>query len=241
MLELYQFRYSPFCLKIRMALQAKELSCRIIEVVPGVGQFNIFRLSGQRQVPILKDRDNVISGSSEIIEYLEEIKPEPQLIPSNPKEAAQVHLIENWADTTFSNAAKKALLKSATLNKDLRVALLPNEIPSSIKEFLGKLPCEAINEFGSLINYGEDSSLLKSLENLSNLVHEKEWLVGNSLSVADLAVAAQLSLIKFPTSSGEVISGKGCKGLADDPKLKNLFTWRDQLELYLLQNSSYMM
>ena len=58
MLELHQFRHSAFCLKVRMVLQAKGLSFRTVEVTPGVGQVAVFRLSGQRQVPVLVDGDH---------------------------------------------------------------------------------------------------------------------------------------------------------------------------------------
>ena len=61
MLELHQFRHSAFCLKVRMVLQAKGLSFRTVEVPPGVGQVAVIRLSGQRQVPVLVDGDQVIA------------------------------------------------------------------------------------------------------------------------------------------------------------------------------------
>ena len=69
---------------------------------------------------------------------------------------------------------------------------------------------------------------------MSNLVRTKQWLVGNSLSVADIAVASQLSLLKFPPSSGK-LAGKGCKGFNDNPKLDRLFEWRDHFDINLMQ------
>ena len=60
MLELHQFRHSAFCLKVRMVLQAKGLSYRAVDVSPGIGQLAVFRLSGQRQVPVLVDGDTVL-------------------------------------------------------------------------------------------------------------------------------------------------------------------------------------
>ena len=82
MLELHQFRHSAFCLKVRLVLQAKSLSYRVVEVVPGVGQIDVFRLSGQRQVPVLVDGDAVIADSSAIARHLEERHPVPP-IPRN--------------------------------------------------------------------------------------------------------------------------------------------------------------
>ena len=102
MLELHQFRHSAFCLKVRMILQAKSLSFRVVDVTPGVGQIDVFRLSGQRQVPVLVDGDTVVADSTAIAEHLEALKPDPVLIPEDPREQAQVFLIEDWADTTLS-------------------------------------------------------------------------------------------------------------------------------------------
>ena len=53
MLELHQFRHSAFCEKVRLVLAAKGLAYQAIEVTPGVGQLALYRLSGQRQVPVL--------------------------------------------------------------------------------------------------------------------------------------------------------------------------------------------
>ena len=59
MLELYQFPHSSFCLKAKMALKAKNLHFKTIDVTPGIGQIYVFRLSGQRQVPVLVDKENI--------------------------------------------------------------------------------------------------------------------------------------------------------------------------------------
>ena len=54
MIELYQFELSQFSEKVRLILDFKGLEYKKIEVVPGVGQLEIFGLSGQRQLPVLK-------------------------------------------------------------------------------------------------------------------------------------------------------------------------------------------
>jgi glutathione S-transferase len=53
--------------------------------------------------------------------------------------------------------------------------------------------------------------------------------VGEALSLADLAVVAQLSLLSFPASAGAPLAGRGVPGLADDPQLAPLFAWRDRI------------
>jgi glutathione S-transferase len=88
MLELYQFEASTFAEKIRLILDYKQLPYRKIEVTPGVGQIDVFRLSGQRQVPVLKDNEQVIADSTAIALYLEKAYPERPLMPTDPQRGA---------------------------------------------------------------------------------------------------------------------------------------------------------
>ena len=103
MLELLQFRHSPYCLKVRMALAAKKLAYRSLEITPALGQIDIFQKTGQRKLPVLFDNEITIHDSSSIIRHLEKIQIEPKLIPDDPKEASQAQIIENWADTTLGS------------------------------------------------------------------------------------------------------------------------------------------
>ncbi|HZG38467.1 MAG TPA: glutathione S-transferase N-terminal domain-containing protein, partial [Nodosilinea sp.] len=48
MLELYQFEASSFAEKIRLILDYKQVPYRKVEVTPGVGQVEVFQMSGQR-------------------------------------------------------------------------------------------------------------------------------------------------------------------------------------------------
>ena len=83
----------------------------------------------------------------------------------------------------------------------------------------------------------DKESLLASLEQLATSVQASPWLVGDSMTLADIAVAAQLSLLRFPSSAGSALTGKGVPGLSDHPKLQPLFQWRDQIELKLMERT----
>ena len=234
MLELHQFRHSAFCLKVRMAMQAKGLSFREVEVTPGIGQVSLFRLSGQRQVPVLVDGDDVVSDSSAICRYLEEMRPEPALIPADPKQRAQMQLIEDWADTTLAAAVRSALLQAAADDAQLREVLLPDDVPSPVRQLMSGLPGGWLSSFGELLGQEQRASMLSSLCSVADGLDPNGCLVGHAISLADLAVAAQLSLLRFPASSGESLAGRGVPGISDHPRLQNLFRWRDQLETRLI-------
>ena len=237
MLELHQFRHSAFCLKVRMVLQAKGLSYRTVEVTPGIGQVAVFRLSGQRQVPVLVDGDTVLADSSTISRHLDMAGGEPALLPADAKQAAQVHLIEDWADTTLAAGGRACLVQAAALDPELRVALLPDDVPDPLRSVMGAIPGGWVNSVSELVNQGERTALLASLEQLAASVEASPWLVGETMTMADLAVAAQLSLLRFPQSAGSPLAGRGVPGLSDHPKLQALFQWRDQLELKLMERT----
>ena len=96
-------------------------------------------------------------------------------------------------------------------NPQLRTALLPDEIPSSVKSIVDKLPFENLSKISNVVLSSKDNlELQKLLEALSNLINKK-YLVGDSLSIADISIAAQLSLLKFPKSAGPILSGEGAK------------------------------
>ncbi len=237
MLELHQFRHSAFCLKVRMGLYAKGLSFREVEVTPGLGQFDLFRLSGQRQVPVLVDGDTVVADSSAICAYLDEIQCEPSFVPKDPRHVAQIHLIEDWADTTLAASVRSALLQAAVDDSDLRAALLPDDMPGLMRQVLTGVPTGWLHGLNELFGQEERSAMLNNLIAIADALTPESFLVGEQLSLADLAVAAQLSLLRFPASSGPQLAGRGVAGLSDHPRLQPLFEWRDQLETRVLQQN----
>ncbi len=234
MLELHQFRHSAFCLKVRMTLQAKGLSFREVEVTPGIGQIALFRLSGQRQVPVLVDGDDVVADSSAICRHLEALRPDPALIPADARQRAQMHLIEDWADTTLAAAVRAALLQAAADDPQLRDVLLPDDVPSPVRQVMSGLPGGWLSGLGELLGQEQRSSMLSSLCAIADGLDLNGCLVGNAITLADIAVGAQLSLLRFPTSAGDALAGRGVPGISDHPRLQELFRWRDQLETRLI-------
>ena len=73
----------------------KKTKYRVEEVTPGIGQFEIFKLSGQKQVPVIVDsNDQIINDSSTICEYLDKKNENNPLFPEDPILFAQCKLIE---------------------------------------------------------------------------------------------------------------------------------------------------
>lgn len=232
-LELHQFRHSAFCEKVRLILAWKGLDHRTVEVTPGLGQLALFRLSGQRQVPVLVDGSTVIADSTAIALHLEQHHPTPALLPTDPRSRARVLLLEDWADTALAAGARLALLQAAAGDSVLRTALLPEAAPAAVRGLLTVLPSDLLVPVSSAVREvmapSEARQLQSNLEALSQMVAASPHLEGDRLTLADLAVAAQLTLLRFPASAGEPLAGRGVDGIADNPLLEPLFRWRDAI------------
>ncbi|OUT74012.1 MAG: glutathione S-transferase [Synechococcus sp. TMED19] len=227
-MELFQFRHSAFCEKVHLMLCAKGLSYTVRDITPGVGQVEVFQLSGQRQVPVLRDGEELIPDSTAIALHLEARHPEPSLLPQEPAERAQVLLLEDWADTALASGARLALLQAAAEDPVLRSALLPDATPGVLRNLIGAVPGDLLGGMGQLLQ-SDRQSLIFALEQLVALLEQRPYLVGDRPSLADLAVAAQLYLLRFHLVAGPQLAARGVAGIADQPRFEPLFQWRDEL------------
>ena len=96
-MKLYYSALSPFCRKVRMALDHKGLTYEI-EDDPKVEDFG--HLAPRAEVPVLEDGDLLVANSPDIVAYLEHLHPEPpHLLPPHPKLRARVRTWERTSDT----------------------------------------------------------------------------------------------------------------------------------------------
>ena len=232
-MELHQFRHSAFCEKVRLVLAYKGLDHGVVEVIPGLGQLELFRLSGQRQVPVLIDGGEVIADSTAIALHLEERHPEPALLPRDPVLRARVLLLEDWADTSLAGGCRQALFQAAATDPVLRGSLLPETTPAPLRKLVSVIPGQVLSPVseavGDVLAPCEPRQLRRNLDQLTALVTASPYLAGDRLSLADVAVAAQLTLLRFPASAGAPLAGRGVSGISDNPVMEPLFSWRERI------------
>lgn len=239
MLELYQFETSHYVEKVRLILDYKGLEYRKIDVTPGVGQIELFQLSGQRQVPVLKDGSQIIADSTEIADYLDKKYPEKPIIPTDPKQKGLCLLMEQWADESIGLNARKALIGAVSTNQAFRAALLPNSVPDVVKNLVSAIPSEFLSVLGVGVGMGPDAvksaheALKRDLTALCFILMEQPYLLGDTPTLADFAVAGLSMYLKFPTGPylniPEGLKGQGVSGIADVGTFAPFFDWRDKL------------
>ncbi|HHP7244364.1 MAG TPA: glutathione S-transferase family protein [Elainellaceae cyanobacterium] len=239
MIELYQFELSHYTEKVRLILDYKGLAYRKVEVTPGVGQLELFQMSGQRQVPVIKDGGEVIADSTAIAFYLDKKYPDRPILPTDLKQRGLCLLMEEWADESIGLNARKAMIGAFGQHPDFRTAVLPASTPDFLKTIVGAVPHEAFDLVNFGIGFGPDvvkaarKSLEQNLEALTLLLDHSPYLVGDSPTLADFAVAGLTMYIKFPSGNyldlPESLKGKGIPGLANNPAYARFFEWRDRL------------
>ena len=239
MLELYQFELSQYSEKVRLILDYKGLAYRKIEVTPGIGQIDLFRITGQRKVPVLKDGNRIIADSTEIAKYLDRQYPERPLMPTEPKQRGLCLLIEEWADESIGAKSRKVLFNALSQDQNLRKSLLPVATPDIVKSLVEVVPSDVLKVLGLGVGYGPDAvksaetDLKQDLEALCLLLSDSPYLLGEEPTLADLAVAGLSILLKFPSGPylnlPAALRGKGVRGIADNVVYEPFFAWRDRL------------
>jgi len=95
MIELYNYFRSSASFRVRIALNLKNINYKDVEIhliKHGGEQYSetFEKINTQQLVPVLKDENKIITQSLAMIEYLEEIYPNPPLLPKDPYQKALV-------------------------------------------------------------------------------------------------------------------------------------------------------
>lgn len=239
MLELYQFELSHYVEKVRLILDYKGLPYRKVEVTPGIGQLEVYRLSGQRQVPMLKDGDRVIADSTAIAEYLDQKYPEKPIIPTDPRQRGLCLLMEQWADESIGPNARKCMIGALGQSQSFRQAFLPASTPDFFRNLLGSVPVELFSVMGFGVGLTPDAlktaqdAMKRDLAALCFILLEQPYLITDQPTLADFAVAGLTMYVKFPAGPyldvADSLKGQGVPGIADIGTFEPFFAWRDRL------------
>jgi len=158
---------SPFVRKVLIALAEKSIEFENEPVVP-FGQTPEYRAkSPLGKIPCWEDGDVVIPDSSVIIDYLENTHPTPALYPADPVERAAALFLEEYSDSKLVEGLTTVFFQRFVA-------------PNFFKEEPDQAKIdEALNE-----------TLPPLFDYLEGRVGDREVLVGEHFSIADIAVTS---------------------------------------------------
>ncbi|XP_072618200.1 maleylacetoacetate isomerase isoform X2 [Vulpes vulpes] len=121
---LYSYFRSSCSWRVRIALALKSIDYETIPtnlIKDGGQQFSkeFQALNPMKQVPVLKIDGITIGQSLAIIEYLEETRPTPRLLPQDPKKRAYVHMISNLIVSGIQPLQNLSVLKQLRQENNL--------------------------------------------------------------------------------------------------------------------------
>lgn len=108
---LYSAKVCPFAQRTRLGLLEKQVDFELIEIDLDNTPDWFLEVSPYGKVPVLKRDDDLIWESAIINEYLEEVYPDPPLMPSRPGRRAYARFWIDFSNTKFVPWFYKFLLE----------------------------------------------------------------------------------------------------------------------------------
>jgi glutathione S-transferase len=180
MVTLYGINLSTFTRKVRLALLEKGIPYRL-EVAP-MGSPKVKALHPLGKIPVLEDQGLAVPDSSVIIAYLERAYPERPLYPAGAADLARALWLEEYADTR---------LREATLTYFSEQVVKP--------VFQGK-PADEVALAAAVAPRDEAFGYLEKE------LPDDGFAVGGALTVADVAIGAQL--VTYCQGAGDIDAGR---------------------------------
>jgi glutathione S-transferase len=205
-ITLYQFpavpgseSASPFCVKVRRILNFKRLPYRTEDLHRPPSR----SLSATGKLPVLCYDGQLITDSSNIARFIESKHPMPALLPHASGLRARCKIVEDWADEALywyvvysrwsidENRRRTVRAFFSRMPAALRLviaAMIRRQIFAAMRgQGIGRKSRETVfHEFG------------EHLDQLDTLATEQPFIVGDALTLADIAVFAQLDGLLTP-------------------------------------------
>jgi glutathione S-transferase len=220
-LKLYIVHGSHPCAAVEKALSIKGLEYSVREWPPTIHAPIQRMLFGQRTVPALRiDGSEKVSGSRRIMRRLDQLAPEPPLLPSDPELRARVEEAERWGDEVFQPIARELVWAG--------MANAPAAIVSYGEHSRLPLPAPAVRmsgpllaRLGSRLNNTSDAVAGKDLQELPAQLDKIDgWIADGTIgdaehpNAADLQIASTVRLMLTVADARPLIESRPCAALA---------------------------
>ena len=165
---IYGFTASPFVRKTVVFATEKGLAVELKPKRPLKDDAELTACSPVGVIPGVRDGDFTISDSSAIVAYMDAIKPDPVLIPTEAKARARTVWFDEFADTMLVVIMNKVFINRV-----------------GAKKFRG-VPGDL-----SIADAAEHEELPPLLDYLESVIPASGFLVCDKFTLADISVASQ--------------------------------------------------
>lgn len=176
MWTLYHYPLCPFSRKVRLVLAEKGASVVLRQTYPWESPPELMTRNPAGMTPVLVQGEDqlVLADSGAIIEYLEETIEDRPLIGPGPADRAEARRLVAWFDQKLYGEASAILLQEKMWHR-----LFSPQPPDT------QMLRDGLKALDEHMGY------------IDGLYERTEWLAGSTLTVADLAAAAHLSVLDY--------------------------------------------
>lgn len=220
---LHQYEVSPFAAKVRRAMHYKKIPFQVHNyAITDAGKIRK-TVSESGKTPVLAHAGELIIDSTTILRYLEQVCPEPALLPDDPALIAQIHFMEDWADESLF--FYDLVMRGWPNNIDWLANDVTSHDSAMLRGLMKKLVPSFVRKTGTAQGIGrKDKDTICSevdahFAALEALLQQSDFLVGNALSLADISVAAMCTVIERAEEAKALMSQR-----------EQLMSWRERVD-----------
>ncbi len=176
MWQLYQFPLCPFSRKVRLLLSEKGIPYELIRENPWERREEFADLNPMTRTPVIRneERDITLIDSRAICEYFEETVEKSPMINGTATNRAEIRRLVALFDENFFQDVTAPMLHERMMKR-----LYTRQPPDS------RLLRESMKLAHEHLYY------------IDWLIDNRPWLAGATMSLADLAAAAQISVVDY--------------------------------------------
>lgn len=173
---LHQFPLCPFSRKVRLLLGEKGVGYELVLERPWERRDEFLDLNPAGQTPVMVDGAKAITliHSVAICEYIEETVDKAPMINGTATQRAEIRRLTAWFDEQFHGAVGAPLMNERMLK---RIVHRQSPDTNALRE--------AMKAANAMLDYAD------------YLLDHRNWMAGSSLSLADLAAAAHISVADY--------------------------------------------
>jgi len=203
-MKLLIFPHSHFCEKARWALDYKGIDYEPVAVMPGLHMRTIRRIAPTSTLPVLVTDDDTVQGSNAIFDYLDEHYPERRLTPVDNDPRATCVALEQRMDENLGVPIRQILYASLLEHPDFIAQCFTHSMPAWKRGFYRLIGPVLRKKIYAVYVRSPDAAAAArvqfdtAMNELAAELGDRDYLIGDAFSRADLAAASLLSLLALP-------------------------------------------
>jgi glutathione S-transferase len=219
--RLYVVQSSHPCEAVKRALELKAIPFKAVELLIPTQAVIMRLLFADRTVPALRlDGGEKVQGSRAILRRLDELVPEPALLPAGEAERAAVVEAERWGEETLQQLARRVTWAALKRRPD---AIPSYQEASQLPRLPGpvvRLVAPAVIRVETAMNRARDAVVRADLDALpAHLDRVDAWIAGGVLggaspNAADLQIGSSLRLLTTLGDVRPLLAGRPAEALA---------------------------